>query len=335
MRRNTKNPPGHLAAMLHRLGRLSLVLTTVVATSAASAHSVAAPRPPARHGYGGHGGSARAAFKPLVHSASRQHRRAFTRARPDHGGTHYAGGMHRGLVPLSNTTWDNPQIPPAVMEAIQTAARESGVDARLLIAIAWRESRFKPDARSKSSSAKGLLQFTTGTWLQVVRNYGSQHDVGGYAAAIRRDHRSGELVVSGTGTRAAILRMRNDPVLSAKLAAQSMSEQQAALQSQLGRRITPADLYLLHVLGPTGASRFLAAVARHPSESSVEIASYSVMRNAGLLARDGRPMSVGNTYTAAGMMLDSQRGRSDPPAVVAKAGGGGDAMTAIQVSAAP
>ncbi len=243
--------------------------------------------------------------------------------------------MHNGLVPLSNSTWDNPRIPPAVMEAIQTAAHESGVDPGLLIAIAWRESRFNPSARSARSSAKGLLQFTTGTWLQVVRTYGSQHDVGGYAAAIRRDHRSGELVVSGSGTRAAILRMRNDPVLSARLAAQNMSEQQAALQGQLGRRVTPADLYLLHVLGPTGASRFLAAVAKHPSESSVEVESYSVMRNAGLLARDGRPMSVGNTYTAAGVMLDHQPARSDTPAPVETAQGGGAAATAIQVSAAP
>lgn len=332
MRRNSGNPPGQLTALLHRFGRLSVVLTTVMATSAASAHSIAASRPLARHG---HGGSARAASKPSVHSVSRQHRRTLAHARPDHGGTHYAGGMHKGLVPLGNSTWDNPQIPPAVMEAIQTAARESGVDARLLIAIAWRESRFNPSARSGRSSAKGLLQFTTGTWLQVVRNYGSQHEVGGYAAAIRRDHQSGELVVSGTGTRAAILRMRNDPVLSAKLAAQSMSEQQAALQGRLGRRVTPADLYLLHVLGPTGASRFLTAVAKHPSESSVEVASYSVMRNAGLLARDGRPMSVGNTYTAARVMLDGQPVRSDPPAAVAKAGGGGDAAAAIQVSAAP
>lgn len=275
----------------------------------------------------------RLASKPPARFASRQHGRIVARARPDYGGAHYAGGMHKGLVPLSNAAWDNPQIPPAVMEAIQAAARESGVDAHLLIAIAWRESRFDPNARSRSSSAKGLLQFTTGTWLQVVRNYGSQHDAGGYAAAIRRDRRSGELVVSGRGTRAAILRMRNDPVLSAKLAAQNMSEQQAALQNQLGRKVTAADLYLLHVLGPTGASRFLAAVNKHPSESSVEVASYSVMRNAGLLARDGRPMSVGNTYTAAGLMLDSQNGRSDPPAIVAKVGG--DAMTAIQVSAAP
>lgn len=332
MRRDSGNPPGQLAALLHRFGRLSLVLTAVVATNAASAHSSAASKSVARHG---HGGNVRVASKHVVHSASRQHRRTLARAYPSHGGTHYAGGMHKGLVPLSNTTWDNPQISPAVMEAIQTAARESGVDAHLLIAIAWRESRFNPSARSGQSSAKGLLQFTTGTWLQVVRNFGSQHDVGRYAAAIRRDHQSGELVVSGRGTRAAILRMRNDPLLSAKLAAQNMSEQQTAMQHRLGRRVTPTDLYLLHVLGPTGASRFLTAVARHPSESSVEAASYSVMRNAGLLARDGRPMSVRNTYAAARVMLDSQHGRLDSPAAVAKAGGDEDATTAIQVSAAP
>jgi len=242
--------------------------------------------------------------------------------------------MHKGVVALANTTWDDPQIPPAVMAAIEAAARESGVDPRLLVAMAWRESRFNPNARSHQSSAKGLLQFTTETWLQVVRQYGSQHDVGGYASAIRRD-RSGELVVSGKGMRAAILRMRSDPMLSAELAAHNMIQQSVMMHKHLGRRITPADLYLLHVLGPTGAERFLTAVAKRPSESSVEVASYGVMRNAGLLARDGRPMTVRNTYYAAGAMLNAHHARPEPPPLAAKAGADTEATTAIQVSVAP
>ena len=219
--------------------------------------------------------------------------------------------MHKDAVPLANAAWDNPHISPAVMDAIQAAARESGVDPQLLITIAWRESRFDPNARSRLSSAKGLLQFTTETWLQVVRQYGSQHNVGGYAAAIRRDH-SGELVVPGKNVRAAILRLRADPVLSTKLAAQNLSQQRAAMQDRLGRNVTPADLYLFHVLGPTGSARFLTAVAKHPSESSVAVASYDIIRNAGLLARDGRPMTVANTYAAASAMLEAQRSRSAP-----------------------
>ena len=336
MRRDDCNPRGQVAALLHRFGRLSLILPIVGAASVAGLHTAPASAISRHSVHRGHSGAARIASKPVRQVARGLHKRSHARSRPAREDAHYAGAMHRDAVPLANTTWDDPQIPPAVREAIQTAAHESGVDPQLLTAIAWRESRFKPNAGNRHSSAQGLLQFTTETWLQVVRNYGSQHNVGGYAAAIRRDQ-SGALVVPGRGVRAAILRLRNDPVLSAKLAAQNMSQQTAAIQGQLGRSVTPADLYLLHVLGPTGAARFLTAVAKRPSESSVEVASYDVMRNAGLLARDGRPMTVANTYAAAGAMLQAQYARTEPSPPKAS----GDVAPpkvipeAIQVSAAP
>lgn len=339
MRRNNGDPRGRLAALLHGFGRLSLALTTVAATSITCLTSFPASAAPRHSAHHGHSGTARASARPIRATKRGQHQRSVARIRPVRSAAHYAGTMHRDAVPLVNATWDEPQIPPVVVDAIQTAAHESGVDPQLLAAIAWRESRFKSDARNSHSSAKGLLQFTTETWLQVVRNYGSQHDVGGYAAAIQKDQ-SGALVVSEKGVRAAILRLRSDPVLSAKLAAQNMRQQTAAMQDRLGRSVTPADLYLLHVLGPTGAARFLAAVAKHPSESSLEVASYDVMRNAGLLAHDGRPMTVANTYAAAGAMLKAQYARTEPSLSAPKVGSS-DAATpgaipeAIQVSAAP
>jgi Transglycosylase SLT domain len=334
MRQNSGNPPGQVATLLHRFGRLSLMLTAVATTSAIcmpAAPASAASRHVVHHG---HSGPARTASKPSRQIAREQHKRSHTRAQATRGATRYAGAVHRATVPLANTTWDNPVIPPAIMSAIQTAGQQSGVDPHLLAAIAWRESRFDPNARNRQSSAKGLLQFTTGTWLQVVRDYGAQHNVGKYAAAIQRD-RSGALVVPEKGMRAAILRLRNDPVLSAKLAAQNMSQQRSAMQARFGRSATPADLYLLHVLGPTGATRFLTAVAQRPSESSVKAASYDVMRNAGLLARDGRPMTVARTYAAAGAMLDTQHARFDLPRPATSTSADAAAETPIQVSAAP
>ncbi len=235
-----------------------------------------------------------------------------------HGDARSADAVHRDAVPLANTTWDNPEVPPAVLDAIQSAAREFGVDPHLLAAIAWRESRFDPNARSQQSSAKGLLQFTTGTWLQMVRDYGSRHDVADYAAAIHTT-RSGDLVVSEQQMRDAILQLRNDPILSAKLAAENMMRQRAVMQTQLKRRMRPADLYLIHVLGPTGAARFLTAVAKHPTQSSLDVASLTVMRNAGLLARDGKPLTVANTYAATQKMLNAQHTHSAPMLSAAKA----------------
>ena len=227
-----------------------------------------------------------------------------------------AGAVHRGVVPLVNTTWDNPAVPPAILNAIQTAAHESGVDPHLLAAIAWRESRFDPDARNSQSSARGLLQFTSGTWLRAVRDYGSEHDVADYAAAIRTS-RTGDLVVPEQ-VKSAILQLRSNPILSAKLAADSMKRERVAMEARLGRPVTSADLYLMHVLGPVGAMRFLDALAKRPGESSLKVASPKVMRNAGLLAQDGHPLTVANTYAAAETMLDSQRLRSAPLLAAAK-----------------
>ena len=255
-------------------------------------------------------------------------------AKRKHDGAHKADVVHRDAVPLANTTWDNPEVPPAVLDAIQAAARESGVDPHLLAAIAWRESRFDPNARSQQSSAKGLLQFTTGTWLQMVRDYGSRHNVADYAAAIHRT-RSGDLVVPEQQMRDAILQLRNDPILSAKLAAENMMRQRGLIQTQLKRRMRPADLYLIHVLGPTGAARFLTAVAERPTASSLDVASLTVMRNAGLLAGDGKPLTVANTYAATQKMLKAQHTRSAPMLAAAKIMNNTAPVMPIQVSETP
>ena len=213
------------------------------------------------------------------------------------------------VVALANTTWDDPVISPAVLAAILDAGRDSGIAPNLLMTIAWRESRFDPAAKSSVSSASGLLQFTSGTWLQTVRAFGARHGAGVYAAAIHKE-RSGEFTIHGQPTREAILALRSDPVLSASLAAEVLGQQRAVIQASLGRRATSADLYLLHVLGPRGSARFLAILAQHPSASILSVAGPTVLRNGGLLARDGAPMTIRATYAALGNMLDAQHAHS-------------------------
>ncbi len=239
-----------------------------------------------------------------------------SRAANSGGAKGSVNAVHRSVVPLVNTTWDDPAVPPAILDAIQTAAHESGVDPHLLAAIAWRESRFDPDARNSQSSARGLLQFTSGTWLRAVRDYGSEHDVANYAAAIRTS-RTGDIIVPEE-VKSAILQLRSNPTLSAKLAADSMKRERIAMEARLGRRVTSADLYLMHVLGPAGAMRFLEALAKQPNKSSLKVASLKVMRNAGLLAQDGHPLTVANTYAAAETMLDSQHVHAAPLLAAAK-----------------
>ncbi len=233
-------------------------------------------------------------------------RRVHARHPHRRAGTRPAETLHAGVEPLVNSTWDNPVLPPAVLGAILDATQASAIAPDLMMALAWRESRFAPAARSRLSSATGLLQFTSGTWLQVVREFGSKHGAARYADAIHRE-RSGDYTFQDAHMQEAILRLRTDPVLSANLAVDMLGQQRAALQASLTRTATPADLYLTHVLGPAGSARFLAALERRPSASMLEVASRRLLRNAGLLARDGRPMTVANTYAALQNMLADQR----------------------------
>lgn len=335
--------PSHSAVSAWtRFGRLSLMLgvCATIGTTGFSSATVAAARHPAHVAY-----DASAALTAAGHGARQGRSRAhFAAHRPRHariadinrhahpgrpiGFSHAVGrgtglvrsahAVHRDVVPLANTTWDDPAVPPAILDSIQAAAHESGIDPHLLAALAWRESRFAPDARNRLSSAKGLLQFTSGTWLRVVRDYGSAHDAADYAAAIHTS-RSGDLVVSDS-MRSAILQLRDNPDLSAKLAAENMQRGRAVMGAQLGRPVRSADLYLMHVLGPTGALRFLTMLDRQPSASSLKVASFKVMRNAGLLAQDNRPLTVANTYAAAETMLNAQRVHSAPLLAASKSG---------------
>lgn len=207
--------------------------------------------------------------------------------------------VHPGVVPLVNAAWDSPAISPAMLVAIRQAADDMGVDPHLLMALAWRESRFDPAAANRLSSACGLLQFTSETWLQNVREFGARHGAAEYATAVERGP-SGEMVIRDKDTREAVLKLRDDPVLSARLATEAMARQRAAMKASLGRRATSADFFLLHVLGPTGSARFLTSMAERPSASCLEFASLRVLRNAGLLASDGRKHLQGDPHHAGG-----------------------------------
>ena len=90
------------------------------------------------------------------------------------------------------------------MSALRKAASATGTDFDYLLKTAQRESNFNPTAKAPTSSATGLFQFTSETWLNVLDRYGAQHGVG-----------AGD--TEGM-TREQLLALRNDPDLSAKMA---------------------------------------------------------------------------------------------------------------------
>ena len=73
------------------------------------------------------------------------------------------------------------EIRADVLNGIQQASANTGVDFAYLMAQAAKESGFNPDAKSKASSAAGLYQFVEQTWLSVVRKHGAEHGLGDVA----------------------------------------------------------------------------------------------------------------------------------------------------------
>lgn len=148
------------------------------------------------------------------------------------------------------------------------------------------------------------MQFTRDTWLEVVRDFGPRHGLHRQAAALITD-RDGNIGARNWRELQGILRLREDPHLSAVLAAERLQKARPALEEAQGRKASPADLYLVHLLGPTGARQFLAAVRDTPSRSSLAIVGNAARPNPGVFERRGQPLPVSKVYEEVAEMFEA------------------------------
>lgn len=186
------------------------------------------------------------------------------------------------------------QPAPEIAEVIKTAAQRHGVDPNAMMTIAQIESGFNPNAKNSNSSAGGLFQFIDST----AQEYGLQN--------------------------------KNDPAASADAAARLMRDNQASLRRSLGREPTPAELYLAHQQGATGATRLL----QNPDARAVDVVGrQQVLLNggdenmtAGQFANKGMGMAQGAQPQGAPQQPEqgqAQPGQSGQP-------GGNDRRTNAQ-----
>ena len=187
-----------------------------------------------------------------------------------------------------------PAPDPAVISAVRQAGLATGADTALLLAVARRESGFDAAARNRRSSARGLMQFTDATWLEAVRDFGPRHGLAREAAA---------LLSAGPGRGGAtrvmvvqVLRLRDDPRLAAVMAAERLESWRRPLEQAIGREMKPADLYFVHLLGPGGARRFLAELARAPARPAAAVVKRAAKANRGLFVQGGRTLTLAEVY---------------------------------------
>jgi hypothetical protein len=148
---------------------------------------------------------------------------------------------------------------PTVLRSIRQASEATSADFGLLMAQAQRESGFRADAKSSTSSATGLFQFVDSTWLDMVHRFGDKYGVGDLAQQISETS-NGKLAVANANTKQKILDLRQDPAISSLLAAEYAKQNQTEMEQSLGRPLSRGDLYMAHFLGAGGATQFLKAL---------------------------------------------------------------------------
>jgi len=190
-----------------------------------------------------------------------------------------------------------------VRTAIANASRSTGMDFDYLLGQAQLESGLNPGARAGTSSATGLYQFIDQSWLGIVKQHGAQNGLGWASNAITRS--GNRWVVSDPQMKSAILNLRNNPEVSATMAANFASDNQASLESSLGRGATGTDLYMAHFLGLAGAKSFLQTMQSNPGASGAAMfpaaarANRSIFYDAG-----GNARSLGDIYQRFAAKLD-------------------------------
>ncbi len=182
-----------------------------------------------------------------------------------------------------------------VTQAIKMAAARTGVDFAYLMNKAGQESGLDPNAKASSSSATGLFQFTSQTWLQMVKAHGAQFGLGQYADQIEINN--GVANVSDPTTKKAILALRKDPTVSAEMAGALDQDNLSSLKKSVGGKVGATELYLAHFLGAGGASDFLKTMKSSPNASAAEILPDAADANPSVFySADGEPRSLSQIY---------------------------------------
>jgi hypothetical protein len=188
------------------------------------------------------------------------------------------------------------EIRADVLNGIQQASAETGVDFAYLMAQAAKESGFNPEAKSKASSAAGLYQFVEQTWFSVVRKHGAEHGLGERASKIKLGE-DGKLRVADPALRKEILDLRRDPAIAAAMAAEHAADNQARLEAKLDRPVRPTDLYLAHFLGLKGATGFLGAMEKNANQGAADLFPRAAAANKAIFYRtDGSQRTLQEIY---------------------------------------
>ncbi|MFN3612652.1 MAG: hypothetical protein ACK4TH_11640, partial [Tepidimonas sp.] len=208
------------------------------------------------------------------------------------------GATMRGKVPASFGERDGKfwggwsYLSPEVAEALKGRGFAADADARAIKrADAAKEPEIDFGQGNPQSSAKGLYQFTEGTWLSLMKDGGTAQRFG--------------LDVEGKSD-ADILAMRADPRVSTMMAAAYAEQNKIQLQGALGRPVNDADLYLAHFLGASGAVAVLSAQRSAPDTLAKDVVPNAAEKNKAVFYdKDDVPLTVSQMYSRVAVQFNT------------------------------
>jgi len=197
-------------------------------------------------------------------------------------------------------------VPREIVETILRAANETGVDPVYMMALADKESSFSTTVKASTSSAEGLFQFLSGTWLELIRTYGARHGLADEAAAVTG--RGGAITIADSAVRARVLGLRQDPYVAALMAGELINRDRGRIEQRIGRDLTTAELYFAHFLGTASAGRFLALSAEKPGQVAQHAFKAAARANRSLFTektgKGRRSLTVAEVRQKIGGMID-------------------------------
>ncbi|KQP88438.1 transglycosylase SLT domain-containing protein [Methylobacterium sp. Leaf117] len=198
-----------------------------------------------------------------------------------------------------------------IVDTILRAATETGVDPAYMMALADKESSFSTTVKASTSSAEGLFQFLSGTWLELIRTYGARHGLADEAAAVKG--RGSAITIPDEATRTRVLRLRQDPYIAALMAGELINRDKGRIEQRIGRDLSTAELYFAHFLGTASAGRFLALTAEKPDQVAKQVFKAAAKANRSLFTEKAgkgrRSLTVAEVREKIGGMIDRRLDR--------------------------
>lgn len=173
------------------------------------------------------------------------------------------------------------RAPSGAIAAISYAHQKLSSDFGYQMELAYVESSFRSQAKARRSSAYGLYQYTTDTWLLGLSQFGHKYDLGFYADQIKfreqkipdSDKTKLKPYVSNPIAFQNIMNLRQDPYLSALITVEFSQTHDHATASwdvyQEGNH--RADKYLVHFFGMKDSILFAHELKQRPNRKAADV----------------------------------------------------------------